>query len=99
MCPYKGCPVTGDRLCGGQGSCFEGKCYCSVDYAGYACGERVCGSNADCADGEFCTDEGECSDGQPPPPPPPRTELPLVVRPPPPASLLACATRRLPTCT
>ena len=71
VCPFKGCPVNGNKLCSANGNCYDGKCYCAVDAAGVDCAQGLCDTNADCKDGQFCTDLGECTWGTAPPPPPP----------------------------
>eukprot|EP00892_Ulva_mutabilis_P009928 jgi/Ulvmu1/7307/UM035_0096.1 len=68
VCPYKNCPVNNGLLCSNQGHCFEGKCYCAVDRSGPACEYRLCDTDDDCTDGQYCSEDHECSGGTAPPP-------------------------------
>lgn len=71
VCPYKGCPVNQGLMCSNQGHCFDGKCYCAVDRSGPACEFPLCDTDDECLDGQFCSDDHECSGGVAPPPTPP----------------------------
>lgn len=68
VCPYKGCPVFQGLMCSNQGHCFEGKCHCAVDRSGPACEYALCDADDDCLDGQYCSDDHECSGGVAPPP-------------------------------
>lgn len=71
VCPYKGCPVHQGLMCSNQGHCYDGKCYCAVDRSGPACEFPLCDTDDECLDGQFCSDDHECSGGVAPPPTPP----------------------------